>query len=148
MAVKSKPDGYNDVTPYMIVADADRLIDFLKTVFGGEETERLPGADGAVGHAEVRIGDSVVMLADAGPQNSPFPAMLHIYVEDCDATYNKALAAGGSSLREPVNEFYGDRTSAVSDSFGNQFWIATHVEDVSGEEMARRAQELATASPS
>jgi PhnB protein len=143
MAIKAKPDEYHNVTPYMIVAGADRLIDYLKTVFGGEETQRLAGSDGAIGHAEVRIGDSLVMLADAGPQSTAFPGMLHIYVEDCDATYEKALAAGGSSLREPVNEFYGDRISAVSDSFGNQFWIATHVEDVSGEEMARRAQELA-----
>src|ERR1700694_3700605 len=145
VAIKTKPDQYHNVTPYMIVAGADRLIDFLKAVFGGEETERLAGPAGTIGHAEVRIGDSLVMLADPGPQNPAFPAMLHIYVDDCDATYRKALAAGGSSLREPVNEFYGDRMSAVSDAFGNQFWIATHVEDVSGEEMARRAQELATA---
>jgi len=148
MAVKTKPDGYHNVTPYMVVAGADRVIDFLKTVFGGEETERLAGPDGTVGHAEVRIGDSVVMLADVGPQSSAFPGMLHIYVEDCDATYRKALAAGGTSLREPVNEFYGDRTAGVNDTFGNQFWIATHVEDVSAEEMARRAQELATAAKS
>lgn len=148
MAVKTKPDQYHNVTPYMIVEGADRLIEFLKTAFGGEETERLAGPNGTIGHAEVRIGDSLVMLADARPQSSAFPGMLHIYVDDCDATYKKALAAGGSSLREPVNEFYGDRMSAVSDSFGNQFWIATHVEDVSGEEMARRAQELAAAAQS
>lgn len=148
MGVKMKPDGYHDVTPYMVVAGADRLIDFLKAVFGGEETVRLYGPDGKVGHAEVRIGDSLVMLADAGEQSSPFPAMLHIYVEDCDATYQRALAAGGTSVREPTNEFYGDRMSAVTDSFGNQFWIATHVEDVSDEEMAHRAQELAAAAQS
>ena len=148
MAVKTKPDQYHNVTPYMIVEGADRLIDFLKTVFDGEETDRLAGPDGRIGHAEVRIGDSLVMLADPGPQNAAFPGMLHIYVDDCDATYQRALAAGGWSLREPVDEFYGDRISAVSDSFGNQFWIATHVEDVSGEEMARRAQELAAASQS
>jgi len=148
MATKTKPDGYHNVTPYMIVEGADRVIDFLKTVFGGEETVRLARPDGKIGHAEVRIGDSLVMLADAGSENPVFPGMLHIYVEDCDATYTKALAAGGSSLREPVNEFYGDRMSAVSDSFGNQFWIATHVEDVSDEDMARRAQELATAAQS
>ena len=148
MAVKTKPDAYHNVTPYIVVEGADRLIDFLKTVFDGEETERLPGPDGKIGHAEVRIGDSLVMLADAGPETKPFPVMLHIYVEDCDATYNRAIAAGGSSLREPVNEFYGDRMSGVTDSFGNQFWIATHVEDVSPEEMARRAQELATAAQS
>jgi uncharacterized glyoxalase superfamily protein PhnB len=145
MAVKSKPDAYRNVTPYIIVEGAERLINFLKAVFGAEETQRLAGPDGKIGHAEVRIGDSIVMLADAGPQTSAFPAMLHIYVEDCDATYGKALATGGSSLREPVNEFYGDRISAVSDSFGNQFWIATHVEDVSPEEMGRRAQEVAAA---
>src|ERR1700730_16184859 len=105
MAVKTKPDASHNVTPYIIAAGADRLIDFLTTVFGGEETQRLAGPDGTIGHAEVRIGDSLVMLADAGPEYPAFPVMLHIYVDDCDATYNAALAAGGSSLREPVNEF-------------------------------------------
>jgi PhnB protein len=133
------------VTPYAIVTDANRLIDFLKTVFGGEETVRLDGPDGKVGHAEVKIGDSLLMLSDVGLENSAFPAMLHIYVDDCDATYRKALEAGSSSLREPTNEFYGDRISAVTDSLGNQFWIATHVEDVSQEDMAHRAQEVAAA---
>jgi PhnB protein len=143
--VKAKPDGYHNVTPYAVVTDANRLIDFLKTVFGGEETVRLDGPDGKVGHAEVKIGDSLLMLSDVGLENSAFPAMLHIYVDDCDATYRKALEAGSSSLREPTNEFYGDRISAVTDSLGNQFWIATHVEDVSQEDMAHRAQEVAAA---
>src|ERR1700738_4771667 len=120
MAVKTKPDAYHDVTPYIVVEGAGRLIDFLTTVFGGEESERLPGPDGKIGHAEVRIGDSLVMLADAGPETKAFPVMLHIYVDDCDAIYDKAIAAGASSLREPVNEFYGDRMSGVTDSFGNQ----------------------------
>jgi PhnB protein len=146
--VNAKPDGYHNVTPYAIVTDANRLIDFLKAVFGAEETVRLDGPDGKVGHAEVKIGDSLVMLADVGPESSAFPAMLHIYVDDCDATYKKALEAGSSSLREPTNEFYGDRISAVSDSFGNQFWIATHVEDVSEDDMAHRAQEVAAAAHS
>jgi uncharacterized glyoxalase superfamily protein PhnB len=143
--VKAKPDGYHNVTPYAVVTDANRLIDFLKTVFGGEETVRLDGPDGKVGHAEIKIGDSLVMLSDVGPENSAFPAMLHIYVDDCDATYRKALEAGSSSLREPTNEFYGDRISAVTDSLGNQFWIAAHVEDVSEEDMAHRAQAVAAA---
>src|SRR3979409_2307569 len=105
MAVKTKPDAYHNVTPYIVVEGADRLIDFLKTVFDGEETERLPGPDGKIGHAEVRIGDSLVMLADAGPETKPFPVMLHIYVEDCDANYNREIAAGGPTLWGPVHTY-------------------------------------------
>jgi PhnB protein len=142
--VKAVPEGYHSVTPYAVVKGADQMIQFLKTVFGAEETVRLPGANGKVGHAEVRIGDALVMLADSGPQNKAFPAMLHIYVDDSDAAYHRALAAGATSLREPTLEFYGDRMSGVTDAFGNQYWIATHVEDVSEEEMARRAKELAS----
>jgi PhnB protein len=142
--VKAVPEGYHSVTPYAVVEGADQMIQFLKTVFGAEETVRLPGANGKVGHAEVRIGDALVMLADWGPQNKAFPAMLHIYVDDSDAAYHRALAAGATSLREPTLEFYGDRMSGVTDAFGNQYWIATHVEDVSEEEMARRAKELAS----
>jgi PhnB protein len=138
-----KPDGYHNVTPYIVVDGAARLIDFLKEVFGAEETTRLPGPDGKLGHAEVRIGDSLIMLADVGAENRAFPAMLHIYVDDCDATYDKAIAAGATSKRAPEDQFYGDRMAGVQDEFGNEFWIATHAEDVSDEEMQRRAAELA-----
>jgi PhnB protein len=145
MAVKPIPEGYHSVTPYLLVEDADGLIDFIKGAFGAEETLRMPGPDGKIGHAELRVGDSIVMLAEASTSDrgTQFPAMLMVYVEDADKTYRRALEAGGSSLREPRDEFYGDRSSAVRDRFGNDWWIHTHVEDVPPEEMARRAEQAA-----
>jgi uncharacterized glyoxalase superfamily protein PhnB len=98
--------------------------------------------DGSIMHAEVRIGDSVVMLADAAPKDSTFPAMIHLYIEDTDAAYRRALDAGAISLREPADQFYGDRSGGVKDRFGNHWWLATHIEDVSPEELQRRAEAL------
>ena len=98
----------------------------------------MAGADGAIRHGEVEIGDSRVMLADATNESPAVPAMLHLYVEDVDAVYRAALEAGAESVREPTDQFYGDRMAGVNDAFGNQWWIATHVEDVSAEEMERR----------
>ncbi len=141
MAVKPIPEGYHSVTPYLIVQGAAQLIDFMKEALGAEETFRMPTPSGAIGHAEVKIGDSMVMLADAsGAENPPMPAMLHVYVEDVDAKYRRALQAGATSVREPADQFYGDRSAGVKDKFGNQWWLATHVEDVPPEEMAKRAQ--------
>jgi uncharacterized glyoxalase superfamily protein PhnB len=146
MAVKPIPEGYHSVTPYLLVDDAQGLIEFVKSVFGAEETLRMPAPGGKVGHAEVRIGDSLVMLADAAASETgkPFPAMVMVYVEDTDKTYRRALEAGAASLREPADQFYGDRSSAVRDRFGNDWWIHTHVEDVPPEEMAKRAEQAAT----
>ncbi len=138
MAVKPIPDGYHSVTPYLIVDGAAKLIDFAKEAFGAEEMFRMPGESGAIGHAEMRIGDSVVMLADPNPDFPPRPANLLLYVADCDAAYRKALAAGGSSDREPADQFYGDRSAGVKDAFGNLWWLHTHIEDVSAEEMQKR----------
>jgi uncharacterized glyoxalase superfamily protein PhnB len=139
MAVKPIPDGYHSVTPYLIVRGASQLIDFAKEVFGAEETFRMPGASGVIMHAEMRIGDSMLMLADAsGADNPPMPAMIHLYMPNVDEVYGRALAAGASSLREPEDQFYGDRSAGVIDALGNRWWIATHVEDVSPEEMERR----------
>jgi PhnB protein len=130
-----KPDGYNTVTPYLTVKGADRLIDFICNVAGGEVTFRM--GDDTVQHAEVRVGDSVIMIGEAPAE--PMPAMLHLYVEDADSMYKRAIGAGAKSLREPEDQFYGDRTGGVQDEFGNQWWFATHIEDVSPEEMQRRA---------
>ena len=143
MPVKPIPDGYHSVTPYLIAQGADKLLDFLKRAFAAEETVRMPKPDGSIAHAEVRIGDSVVMLADAGEQWSPMPAGIHLYVEDCDATYLRALEAGATSVQEPADQFYGDRSGGVRDPVGNHWWISTHVEDVSEEEIAKRAEERA-----
>ena len=103
------------------------------------QIERLQTPDGRIMHAEVRIGDSVVMMGEASDDNPPIPAMLHLYLEDADAAYRRALAAGATSLREPEDQFYGDRTSGVQDAFGNQWWLATHIEDVPADEMQRWA---------
>jgi len=138
MAVKPIPEGYHTVTPYLAVKDAAGLLDFLKQAFGAEEQFRMDGPDGKVGHAEARLGDSIIMLGDAPDQ--PMPAQIHLYVEDCDATYKRALQAGGTSEREPADQFYGDRSAGVRDSFGNLWWLATHIEDVAPEEMEKRAQ--------
>ncbi len=140
MAVKPVPDGYHSVTPYLVVQGVARLIDFLKQAFDAEEIERLPGPDGTIMHGEVRIGDSVVMMGDARGEFRPMPASLHLYVNDTDATYKRALQAGATSLMEPADQFYGDRNAGVKDSLGNHWWIATHKEDVSPEELARRAE--------
>ena len=136
--VKAIPDEYHSIQPYLIVKGAAKFIDFMKEAFGAEETFRMPGPDGSIGHAEVRIGDSVVMLSDATVLG-PMPATLLLYVEDCDAVYKRALAAGGRSEREPADQFYGDRSAGVNDAFGNRWWIHTHVEDVPPDEMAKRA---------
>jgi uncharacterized glyoxalase superfamily protein PhnB len=140
MTVKPIPEGYHTVTPYLVVQGAAQLIDFLKQAFAAEEIQRMTRPDGSIGHAEVRIGDSRVMLGEAGGEFKPMPAMLHLYMEDADAVYQRALLAGATSLREPVDEFYGDRMAGVKDQFGNQWWIATHIEDVSPEEMVRRQE--------
>ena len=143
MTVKPIPAGHHTVTPYLVVQGAAQLIDFMKQAFAAEEIQRMTRPDGSIGHAEVRIGDSMVMLGEAGGEYEPMPAMLHLYVEDADAVYRRALQAGATSVREPVDEFYGDRIGGVKDSSGNQWWIATHIEDVSPEELIRRQQAFA-----
>lgn len=140
MAVNYIPKGYHTVTPYLIVEGAAKLIDFLKKAFGAEERDRFTQPDGTIIHGEVKIGDSVVMMAEACGDFKPMPAMIHLYVPDTDATYRRALEAGAQSLREPADQFYGDRSGGVRDAFGNQWWIATHKEEVAPEEMKRRAE--------
>lgn len=140
MAVKSIPDGYHTVTPYLIVEGAQKLIDFLKQGFGAKETFSMPGPDGKIGHAEVKIGNSMVMLADANPRWKATKTMLYLYVDDVDAVYKQAVTAGGKSVMEPTNQFYGDRSAGVEDAFGNHWGIATHVEDVPMDELERRAE--------
>lgn len=143
MAVKPIPEGYSTVTPYLVVEGASKLIDFAKQAFGAEERSRMDMPDGKVGHAEIVIGDSIIMLSDAAGEWKPIPAMIHLYVEDADKTYQRALEAGATSLQEPADQFYGDRSSGVLDPVGNRWWIATHVEDVPPDEMNKRAQEWA-----
>jgi PhnB protein len=141
--VKPIPEGYHSVQPYLHVQGAAKAIEFYKQVFGAEEIMRMPQPDGRLGHAEIRIGDSVVMLADEFPERGIHgpahyggaPMTLMFYTADCDAIYKKAIAAGSKSLREPTDQFYGDRMAGLEDPFGFQWYVATHVKDVSEEEM-------------
>ncbi|HZR80330.1 MAG TPA: VOC family protein [Candidatus Binatia bacterium] len=137
MAAKSVPEGHNSVSPYLIVPGAAQLIEFLKSAFRATELMRSAMPDGSIMHAEVRIGDSVVMIADANEQVPATQANVHVYVPDVDDAYGRAVGAGATSVREPADQFYGDRSAGVKHA-GTQWWIATHVEDVSDEEIARR----------
>jgi uncharacterized glyoxalase superfamily protein PhnB len=139
MAVKAIPDGYHTVTPSLVVKGAAKLIDFIKEAFGGEEAFRMPGPGGEVMHAEVRIGDSVVMLNDP-MQQQPTTTSLFLYVTDVDGVYKRAVKAGATSLSEPADMFWGDRMAQVKDQFGNQWSIATHKEDVPPQEMQKRME--------
>ncbi|MFE6058123.1 VOC family protein [Streptomyces sp. NPDC056431] len=141
MFVDSVPQGYHTVTPWIISRDTVRLIDFLKRAFGAEELACLTGEDGSVQHAEVRIGDSVVMMFDARPEWPATPGFLRLYVDDADAVHRQAVAAGGTSVTEVTHLFFGDRVGRVRDPLGNLYWIQTRVEDVSPEEMERRLGE-------
>jgi PhnB protein len=138
--VKPIPDGYHTVTPYLVVKGAAELIEFMKHAFGAEEIMRHATPEGGIMHAEVQIGDSRIMLGEACGEFRPMPAMIHLYVNDADAVYRAALGAGGTSLREPADQFYGDRSAGVKDAWGNQWWIATHKEDISPEEIKRRSE--------
>jgi PhnB protein len=144
MAKKFIPEGYPQVSPYLIVDEPAELIQFIADVFGAKETRRHEDDKGRIAHAEMRIGDSVIMMGGATEQWPAAPAAMYIYVEDTDAAYQRGLAAGGTSLQEPADQFYGDRTAGVRDRFGNQWFIGTHIEKLSEEEMKRRNQEYQT----
>ena len=137
--VKPIPEGYHTITPVLMVSDAAKLIDFLKQAFDAREKERFTDPTGKILHAEITLGDSILQLSDATGEWKPIQVPLLLYVTDTDSTYRRALKAGATSLREPMDAFYGDRT-AGKDSFGNSWWIATHQEDVSREELDRRAE--------
>lgn len=122
-----KPTGYSTVSPYLVVDGASRTIDFLVLVFGATALRRFPDASGKLMHAEVRIGDTVVMLADGAPEWPPVPSYVHVYVPDVDATYRRALEAGGISVQEPVKKDDEDKRGGVRDPGGTTWWIATRV---------------------
>ncbi|MCE5336358.1 MAG: VOC family protein [Desulfobacteraceae bacterium] len=140
MPVKAIPEGFHTLTPLMSVKGAERMIEFLKAGFGGVELDKMLTDDGAVMHASIRIGDSVLMLGEAMEGCSPaVPTSLYIYVPDVDETYRAAVSAGGQSMEGPADQFWGDRAAVVKDFAGNTWWIATHVEDVAEDEMKKRA---------
>ncbi len=140
MSVKPIPEGYHTVTPSLIVKDAAKLIDFLRDAFDAKEIHRFDDPEGKVAHAEVKIGDSLLMIGEANAEFPPMPSMIHLYVENADAVYESAIKAGAETVKELVDQFYGDRSGCVKDSFGNQWWIGTHIEDVSVEEMHKRIE--------
>jgi PhnB protein len=139
MATNYLPEGHNNVSPYLITREAAQVIDLLKTAFGGTELMCMRDPEGRVAHAEVKVGDSVIMLSEGNEQFPARPAAVHIYLPDVDAAYQRALRAGAKSEREPADQFYGDRSAGVVDAGGNSWWLATHKEDLSEEEINRRA---------
>ncbi len=146
---KPIPDGYHSVTPYLSLDDAARAIEWYQQAFGAKERARMNGPDGKIGHAEIEIGDSVVMLADTFPEAETKPpkelggttSSVFLYVDDVDAVVQRAVAAGATVTMEVADQFWGDRFGALRDPFGHSWSIATHVEDVAPEEMAKRAEE-------
>jgi PhnB protein len=146
MAVKAIPEGYYSLTPYLVCKDAAQAIEFYKKAFGAVETVRMDGPGGRIMHAEVKIGNSILMLADENPERGHVsPATLGgttgsvmLYADNVDATYKSALAAGAKSTSEPTDMFWGDRMATLTDPFGHNWAIATHTEDVSEEEMGKR----------
>jgi PhnB protein len=149
MAAKAIPDGYHSVTPYLIVRGGVRALDYYKRAFGAEERFRMDGPGGTIGHAEIQIGNSMIMLADENPAwnakapevGTPPPVQLMIYVPDVDETFKRALAAGGQETQPIKDQFYGDRSGTLTDPFGHVWTVATHMEDVPAAEMERRAAE-------
>ena len=148
--VKPIPDGYPRVTPYLHVDGASKAIDFYRTVFGAKERMRMAGPDGRIGHAELEIGNSMIMVADEHPDMNirgpksvgGTPVTVLVYVEDVDRAFERALKAGAKELRPVENQFYGDRSGQFEDPFGHHWNVATHVEDVPPDEMAKRAAKM------
>jgi len=151
---KPIPEGYHSVTPYLIIKGATEAIDFYKKAFGATELFRMPAPGGKIGHAEIKIGDSPIMLADESPEmghKSPqtlggSPISIMIYVADVDTVFKQAIAAGGKEQRPVKDQFYGDRSGSLEDPFGHVWHVATHTEDVSPEEMERRMKSYTAAS--
>ena len=132
------PRGYRTVTPYLVVKGVAQLIDFMKAAFSAKERFRMPGPGGVVMHAEMQVGDSMIMLGEARAPKGPQTSMVYLYVKDTDKLYDQAIKAGATTVMAPANQFYGDRNAGVQDAHGNQWWIGTHVEDVSPKELQRR----------
>jgi PhnB protein len=150
MAATAIPAGHHTVTPYLAINDGARALEFYKKAFGATEKYKLMMPDGRLGHAEIRLGDSLIMLADEFPEfggKSPqtlggSPVSIHLYVEDVDAFFQRALAAGAKERKPVKDQFYGDRSGQLEDPFGHLWWVATHKEDVAPDEMQKRVQAM------
>src|SRR5215467_2719849 len=146
------PKGYNTVTPYLVIKGASQAIEYYKKVFGATEVMRMPGPNGTVGHAELKIGDSTIMLADENPSMGQghtsattiggSPISLYVYMKDVDKVFDRAVAEGAKVIKAVQDQFYGDRSGFLQDPFGHLWGVATHVEDVSADEMKKRMQKL------
>jgi PhnB protein len=153
--VKPIPDGYHSVTPYLIIGNgrANEALEFYARAFNTKEILRMPGPEGRISHAEIQLGDSIIMLADESPKIEAFgpshfggsPVTLHVYVPDVDATSKQAAAAGATVIRPVADQFYGDRTAGLQDPFGHRWYLATHVRDVSMEELQQQMNAMASA---
>jgi uncharacterized glyoxalase superfamily protein PhnB len=153
MAVKAIPEGYHSITPYLVCKGAAKAIEFYTRAFGAKEFVRMPGPEGRIMHAEVKIGDSMLMLADENPERGAVApqtgtlarsASIMFYTDDVDATFKRALDLGASSIQTPTDMFWGDRMGNLMDPFGHQWAIATHKEDVTPDEMQKRMQAIGT----
>jgi PhnB protein len=140
MTVQPIPEGFHALTPIVAVKEVMRLIDFLKAAFGAVELLKIHAPDGSVMHAELKIGDSILMLGEAGETCLVTTATLYLYVPDVDTTYRAGLDAGGESMEEPATRFWGDRMATIRDFAGNKWMVATHLEDVDSDELMRRVQ--------
>lgn len=140
MSVTTIPRGSQTVVPYLLVPNVAGLIEFLREAFDASEVYRSNGPNGTVIHAQIKIGTTILMMGES--RHAAMPTMLYLYVPNVDETYRTALAAGATSIREPMDEYYGDRTAGVQDLSGNQWWIASYGEEISTEELARREAEL------
>ena len=133
------PAGHHTIVPYLLVKGVGKLLDFLSQAFGAEVLDRMEQPDGLVRHAQVRLGDSRLMMGEACEEYPPMPASLYFYVPDTDAAFHRALLAGATTIMPPADQFYGDRNAGVKDCAGNIWWLATHLEDLSAEELRKRA---------
>ncbi len=148
--VKAIPAGHRSVTPYLAIKNAAKALEFYKRAFGATESFRITMPDGRLGHAEIRLGDSLIILSDEFPEyggKSPetlggSPVSVHLYVEDVDAFFKRALAAGAKERKSVMDQFYGDRSGQLEDPFGHLWWVATHKEDISPTEMQKRVQAM------
>lgn len=140
MSVNPIPKGYNTLTPFLVVTNGAEIIEFLKNAFEAEEMYRMTGPDNGIMHAELKLGNSMIMIGEAMADNKPWPNMLYFYTKDVDSVYQKALDAGAKSVNEPANHYYGDRNAGVMDPAGNMWWIATHIEDVTPEQIKKRVE--------
>jgi uncharacterized glyoxalase superfamily protein PhnB len=141
--VKPIPDGFHTITPYLIVDGAAKIIDFMQKAFDAKlDHEATKRPDGSIMHATLRIGDSMLMISDTSEQARATTTMLYLYVPDVDATYQKALKAGGTSVMEPADQFYGDRSGGVKDPAGNQWFLGKHIEDVAPGELKKRTADM------